>query len=166
MEDLYLEKTSREDSLMHIAIDVALQSEDEVKIGVVISNGGTVLVTAFNELPENISRTVERICEENKLQYTLHAEMNAITKAARRGIKLEGTSVTLCGKAMCRQCAIHLIQTGIASITMPPPDDIGTWKDSTHEAIVLLQEAGVEVKITDRLRGTSHGLNDGTKWVR
>lgn len=155
-----------EDGLLNLVIKTALESTDEVRVGVVIANGGNVLVTAINELPRGVHKTNERVSEESKLGYTIHAELNAIAKAAREGITIADTTMYVTGKGMCRHCALSVIQTGISKVVMPPPDDIGSWKDSTHEAIVLLQEAGVEVEITDRLRGTSHGLNNGEKWVR
>lgn len=63
----------------------------------------------------------------------VHAEMNAILLAARRGIKVEGCWIAVTYLA-CPSCLKHMKQAGIERIE-PPAKDEGRWVDgSTHRA--------------------------------
>ena len=47
--------------------------------------------------------------------FEIHAEMNVISYAARKGIPLEGTTI-FCTHSPCNNCIKHLIQAGVKKI--------------------------------------------------
>ena len=56
---------------------------------------------------------------QEKYKYVIHAEANAIYNAGKLGIKLEGTSIYVCGLPVCSKCALAISQVGINRVIIP-----------------------------------------------
>lgn len=69
---------------------------------------------------------------------TIHAEMNAICQAAKKGVSLDGAT---CYSTMipCRTCAMHLMQCGIVRVVSKNQYQLG------GESLEIFQKAGVKV---------------------
>ena len=71
----------------------------------------------------------------------IHAEMNAISKAAREGVALDG-SVLFCTLSPCIECAKMIIQSGIKEVVF-----LKNYRDSG--GIDLLKKANIIVRKYD-----------------
>lgn len=80
---------TEDEILMRKAVEVAALSEDETKIGAVISSSdGSYMTSAFNGFPRLVRRRPERATRPEKYGWTIHAEAAAICNAAMVGYKL------------------------------------------------------------------------------
>jgi dCMP deaminase len=70
---------------------------------------------------------------------TVHAEQNAITQAARRGIALDGATL-YCRMTPCRTCAMLIINCGIERVVCEKKYHAGT------ESEQLFREAGIKLE--------------------
>lgn len=75
-----------------------------------------------------------------------HAELNAITNAARVGTALGGCSLVVT-HLPCMDCARAIVQSGIVQVFCPEPDEgfAERWKEHTARAIRLFEECNVEL---------------------
>jgi dCMP deaminase len=80
---------------------------------------------------------------DQKLLYTVHAELNAIL-AARE--PLHGCSIVVYPFQPCAQCAAAIIQAGITEVICPEVPDASRWADSFHAARTMFHEAGCVVR--------------------
>lgn len=87
-------------------------------------------------------------CLERPLKYNFieHAERNAVLKAAKLGVALEGMQMFVPWFA-CSDCARAIICSGVRRVVGhqrmmdATPDH---WKESIAHAVTMLKEAGVE----------------------
>ena len=70
---------------------------------------------------------------------TVHAEQNAITQAARRGIALEGSTL-YCRMTPCRICAMLIINCGIERVVCERKYHAGV------ESEAMFAEAGIKLE--------------------
>ena len=85
----------------------------------------------------------------NLLEYgrILHAEMAAITDAARRGLRLEGA--TLFNTTFpCHMCARHIVAAGIKRVVYIEPYPKSRAKDLHDDSIVVDSQNLVQDKVT------------------
>jgi dCMP deaminase len=80
-----------------------------------------------------------------KYKYVVHAEIDAITDAARRGV---ATQDAICIQTLfpCANCCLALIQVGISSLVTREPN-LGDlkWGQEWCLAQSMLKEAGVDI---------------------
>lgn len=124
-------------------------SKDSTKVGCVIVAPGSyqILSCGYNGFCRGIDETIaERRKRPEKYVYTCHAEINAITNAARHGTPLlHGIAfVTL---FPCVECAKALIQAGCSALVCEAAPDLAdaTWGASWNMASEIMEEAGLEV---------------------
>lgn len=124
------------------------------QVGAVIVKNKRILTTGYNGAPEGVVSCKEKgEClrvklgiasgTRHELCYAVHAEQNAIIQAARLGIVLEGATL-YCTHQPCVICAKMIINAGIKRIV---------YKDGYPDnfSMQLLQEAGVQVDVCDKL---------------
>ncbi len=73
---------------------------------------------------------------------TAHAEMNAITNAAKRGVAIDGATV-YCSMTPCRTCAMAIINAGIKRVVCLKRYHEGT------ESEKMLQDVGIKLDIIE-----------------
>lgn len=73
---------------------------------------------------------------------TAHAEMNAITNAAKRGVSIDGGTV-YCSMTPCRNCAMAIINAGIKRVVC-----LKMYQEG-KESVDMLKQAGVQLDIID-----------------
>ncbi len=110
-------------NFINIAKEIALASKCVSKqVGAVIVKDGRILSTGYNGTPSGYTNC----CEHWDGQYTkdhhdwsktyeIHAEMNAIIWAARKGISVEGGTIYVTLEP-CSECSKNLIASGIKRI--------------------------------------------------
>jgi dCMP deaminase len=114
---------------------------DRRKVGAVLVSADTsnILAYGFNGSP----RGMDNCCEDHDgltKSTTIHAEVNAIAKAAKLGHSTDGSTlfVTL---SPCVNCALIILQSGITAVYYSQ-----TYKDTT--GLELLSASGVSTIYT------------------
>jgi dCMP deaminase len=108
------------DFLMQVAWAAANKSKaTKMRVGAVIADSmGNIISTGRNGTMRGSSNVCEAEQEDGSLitlDTVIHAEMNAILHAARRGISVEGATM-VCTHSPCMRCATHMFQAGITSV--------------------------------------------------
>jgi len=131
---------------INLAAHVATWSKDpSSQVGaVIIRPDRSVASVGFNGLPRAVSDDPARLADrDQKLLYTVHAELNAIL-AARE--PLHGYSIVVYPFQPCAACAAAIIQAGISEVICPEVPDASRWADSFHAARTMFREAGTVVR--------------------
>lgn len=137
-------------------VNAAMSKDPSTQVGaVIVGEDNETLCGGFNGLPRSIADTSERLNDrETKLKYVVHAEMNAVLVAARRGIAIKGCTMyvvardtksgRIWGGCPCIRCTVELIQTGIKQIVSYDSSGVPErWRGNLVEAETLLVEAGI-----------------------
>lgn len=122
---------------------------DRGRSGCVIVKDRQILVSGYVGSPRGMAHCDEVghllkqvIHEDGKVTQhcmrTVHAEQNAITQAARRGIGLDGSTL-YCRMTPCRTCAMLIINCGIVRVVCEKKYHAG--QETEH----MFKEAGVEL---------------------
>lgn len=137
-----------------IVNEVAKLSKDpSTKVGaLILGPSKEVRSLGYNGAPRGCSadedaRSVER---PEKYYWMSHAELNAITNAARVGTPLDGCSM-LVTHYPCMDCARAIVQAGIKHLAIPIQDTdfYKRWGDHIIRADHLFEECGVTVEIIE-----------------
>jgi dCMP deaminase len=142
---------------INLAAHVAAWSKDpSSQVGaVIIRPDRSVASVGFNGLPRAVSDDPARLADrDQKLRYTVHAELNAIL-AARE--PLHGCSIVVYPFQPCAACAAAIIQAGISEVICPEFPDSSTrsgnlstastrWGASFEAARTMFHEAGTVVR--------------------
>ena len=127
---------------------VSQKSNDpSTKVGCVFLRDGIVISEGCNAFPRGVRETEDRWQRPNKYMWAEHAERNAIYKAARAGVSLDG-SVAACTLFPCVDCARAMIQVGVKKLIVPRPD-MNDVKWGFNVAEQMFSEAGVELSHKD-----------------
>lgn len=127
MSDEKYIRPSWDEYFLNLANTVASRATcDRGRAGCVITKNRQILVTGYVGSPaglphcDDVGHFMKKTIHEdgkitNHCVRTVHAEQNAITQAARRGIALEGATVYV-RMTPCRVCAMLLINCGVERI--------------------------------------------------
>lgn len=127
---------------------VAEWSKDpKAKVGaVVFSKRGGDISIGYNGFPIGVNDSTDRLQnQDTKLEFTVHAEQNAIIAA---GSRTQGATLYVWGKPICARCAGSIIQAGIKRIVALCPDSEdqnSKWRVSGKIAYEMFTEAKVSV---------------------
>lgn len=90
------------------------------------------------------SHVGSRALRPEKYFWFSHAELNAITNAARAGTPLDGGTL-LVTHPPCMDCARAIVQSGIKEVfcLYPSPEFVKRWDDSISRSRQLFDECGV-----------------------
>ena len=134
---------------MEIAYAVAKLSKDtSTQVGaLIIGPTNEVRSLGYNGSPRGCSADEEptaRGARPEKYFWFSHAELNAITNAARVGTPLNGCSLVVTHPP-CMDCARAIVQAGIKSVVVARPSDdfVERWKEHASRALRLFDECGV-----------------------
>lgn len=123
---------------------------DRGRSGCVIVKDRQILVTGYVGSPrglahcDEVGHLMKKVIHEDgsitqHCVRTVHAEQNAITQAARRGIALEGSTL-YCRMTPCRTCAMLIINCGIERVVCERKYHAGL------ESEAMFAEAGVKLE--------------------
>ncbi|MDY0078188.1 MAG: cytidine/deoxycytidylate deaminase family protein [Bacteroidales bacterium] len=123
---------------------------DRGRSGCVIVKDRQILVTGYVGSPrglahcDDVGHLMKKTVHENgsvtqHCVRTVHAEQNAITQAARRGIALD-KSTLYCRMTPCRTCAMLIINCGIERVVCERKYHAGA------ESEAMFEEAGVSLE--------------------
>jgi len=123
---------------------------DRGRSGCVIVKDKQILVSGYVGSPRGLAHCDEVghlmkqvIHEDGKITQhcmrTVHAEQNAITQAARRGVALDGSTL-YCRMTPCRTCAMLIINCGILRVVCEKKYHAG------QESEEMFKESGVQIE--------------------
>ncbi len=108
-------RLSWEDLYIQIASLVSLRSKDpRTKVGAVLVKDNHILGIGYNGEPRNFKYSFNWNTEE-KYDYVIHAEMNAIANATSIGANVVGADIYLT-MSPCKECIKLLIQHQIKNV--------------------------------------------------
>lgn len=132
---------------LKIAENVSEWSKDpSTKVGaVIVGDKGQIVSQGYNGFPRNFDDSLERLSDRTtKLEYTIHAEANALYNALYNGSSVCGTTIYVHGLPVCSECAKAIVQCGIKKVVYDSkPKE--KWIKSTELALSILKEGGVDV---------------------
>lgn len=133
-------RISRDQMLMDIVQIVARRSTcNRAQVGAVIAQDGRIVSMGYAGAPSGLPHCSPDICNVDSPCYrTVHAEAGAISYAARKGIKLEGSTL-YCTHCPCVDCAKLIINTGIKRVVYGKAY-------RKKEGLNLLREVGISVE--------------------
>ncbi|QWG09125.1 CMP deaminase [Flammeovirga kamogawensis] len=120
-----------------------------LKVGAIIVKEGNIISMGYNGTPKGFDNSCENVKnvlnpKTNELEQVLitkeevlHAEANAITKAAKSTYSTDGASI-YCTDSCCFGCAKLIVQAGITSFYYKRE-----YRDKS--GLQLLEKAGVKV---------------------
>jgi dCMP deaminase len=136
-------------NFIKIAQEIATASKCVSKhVGAVIVKEGRILSTGYNGTPAGYINCREHWDgnytpdhHEWSKTYEIHAEMNAIIWAARKGISIEGATIYVTLEP-CSECSKNLIASGIERIVYLNP------YEHTHSEVIskFLKDNGVSIE--------------------
>ncbi|WP_318432899.1 deoxycytidylate deaminase [Photobacterium leiognathi] len=130
-----------------LAEHVSVWSKDKTKVGAVLfSQKGGDITIGYNGFPMGVEDSVDRLMDtETKLEFVVHAEVNAIIAA---GSRARGATLYVWGKPICSRCAGPIIQAGIKKVVSPKPslNTESKWDKSGQIAEQMFKEAGIEIQ--------------------
>ena len=118
------------------------------RVGAVIVRDRSILATGYNGAPAGLphcldvgcliyeSRTPDGELEQNCFR-TIHAEINAITQAARNGVAIRDADIYVT-HTPCIHCLKVLINTGIRSVFYEKPYKLHTIEETLTHALIKL----------------------------
>jgi dCMP deaminase len=121
--------------------------DPKAKVGAVVHSrkGGSITI-GYNGFPMGVSDSDVRLHNtEEKLEYIVHAEINALIAAGERA---KDSTIYVWGKPICARCAGPIIQAGVKRIVALTPftgDPESKWVKSGKFAHEMFKEAGVQV---------------------
>lgn len=141
----------KEKKFIEVAKAISMFSKDKsTKVGaVIVGPSGEIRSTGWNGAPRGCKADEDSRGESRPEKYFWfsHAEMNAITNAARVGTPLEGTTIVVT-HAPCMDCARAIVQAGIKKVVFPTPTPEFTerWGETFRRAYLLFNECQLDVE--------------------
>lgn len=128
-----------------------LSKDPSTKVGaIIIGPNNEVRSLGYNGAPRGCCADEDDRCASRPEKYfwMSHAELNAITNAARTGTALDGCSIIVT-HFPCMECARALVQAGIKAVWVPKMDEEFTarWQEHMERSLRLFDECGVEVGV-------------------
>lgn len=133
-------RISRTEMFMRIAETVALRSTcKRAQVGAIVVVNDRPISMGYNGAPSGLPHCLEVGClmHNGHCIRTIHAEINAITFAARTGIPIEG-GILYCTHAPCLECSKAITNAGIRAVVYKINYGDG-------EGLKLLSKAGVDI---------------------
>lgn len=138
-----------DENFINIALELASASKCVSKqVGAVIVKDGRVLSTGYNGTPAGFTNCCDHWNNEYTAEhhewsktYEIHAEMNAIIWAARKGICVEGSTIYVTLEP-CSECSKNVIASGIKRIVYLNP------YEHTHSDTIskFIKDNGVSIE--------------------
>lgn len=130
------------DKMLRVYMETArafsmLSYAERKKVGVVAITPQDILLTSWNGRVAGGENQCEIDGQDVTRPDVLHAEANIVSKAAREGISLKGSTVVVT-LSPCLPCAMQMYQAGIVSVIYD-----GTYRDTT--GIDFLRNHGVNI---------------------
>jgi dCMP deaminase len=144
-------KLSKMHKYMGVAEEIArrFSKDSSTKVAaMVIGPANEVRSMGYNGAPRGCAadEDIRGATRPEKYFWFSHAELNAITNAARCGTPLDGGTMIVTHMP-CMDCARAIVQAGIRRVVTREPDPafMHRWSDHVIRARQLFEECGVEL---------------------
>ena len=135
-------------NFINIAKEISKASKCVSKqVGAVIVKDGRILSTGYNGTPAGYKNCCDHWQNEYTKEhhewskkYEIHAEMNAIIWAARKGISIENATIYVTLEP-CNECSKNIIASGITRIVYEKSYE----HTNSPEVSSFLKDSGVEI---------------------
>jgi len=135
---------------LELATQIGSWSKDQSRqVGcVIVGSANQILTAGYNGFVRGVDdKRNDRHERPAKYDWTEHAERNAIYNAARTGVALQGATMYL-PWFPCAPCARAIVQVGLKTlVAIKLTVEDSQWDDQFKISELLLQEAGVEVRL-------------------
>lgn len=137
-------RISRATLFMRTAWTYSLRSTCERgKVGCVIVQGKDLVIAGYNGAPPGADHCLDVGCdlslgEEAGCQRTQHAEANAVSRAASRGIPLEG-GVAFSTHSPCKKCGFLLLGAGVRTVVYDHKYRATPWLELADMGMSLME---------------------------
>lgn len=153
--------------MRHVYLIASKSKDERTKIGSILVRERHVISEGYNGLPVGVCDHVpERNQRPEKYFWFEHAERNSIFVCARYGHPTKGATMYTQG-VPCSDCTRAAIQAGISEIVVHKQWQEfehkfywEKWLESGKRSNIMLQEAGIPVRIYDGVLGMK-GVLDG-----
>jgi len=141
-----------------------ISRDPSTKNGALLVDTKSIIGHGVNAFPAGIDNTNERWNDRaTKYRLVVHAEMNAILFAARKGRKTQD-SVLYCPFYACSECAKNIIAAGVKRIVghaqlMMEAGKHDGWIKSVSDGWEMLTEASIECSLYDGVVGITTRFN-------
>ena len=99
---------------MNVAREIATLSHcTRSKVGAVLVKDGNVISFGYNGTPSGMDNCCER--DNVTLPHVIHAEVNAVLKAAKTGTSVDGSTLYLT-LSPCLDCSKLILQAGVKRV--------------------------------------------------
>lgn len=136
-----IQRPSRDEWLIRLAVVTSTRGTCErASVGAVIAKDGRIISTGYVGSPSGLPHCTDVGClpgPDGGCTRTIHAEVNAISFAARYGIATDEATL-YCTHSPCANCSRSIINAGIVRVVYENDYRLSDGKD-------LLKLAGVEV---------------------
>ena len=140
---------TKDQKYMEIAYAVSKLSKDQsTQVGaVILGSSNEVRSLGYNGAPRGCAadEDARATTRPEKYFWFSHAELNAITNAARIGTPLDGCAL-LVTHPPCMDCARAIVQAGIVCVITRHPGEefLGRWVEHTRRTQALFEECQVD----------------------
>lgn len=143
---------------------VAEKSKDpSTKIGCVLTKNHTLLSVSWNGFARGVKDLEKRYNHrDTKYLYVCHGELNCILNCCRNGTSTLD-SVLISQGIPCENCGKYIIQAGVKEIVYHKQWSMAArWKNLSNISIKMFKEAGVKIRVFDKVLGIQ-GFSDGQR---
>jgi dCMP deaminase len=147
--------------MKHVYLAASKSKDPRTKMGAVLVKDGVVISEGYNGFARGVKDFEDRYIDRaTKYKYVVHAEVNAVLNAARRGVSTFG-SVCYTQHPPCHECMKTLLQAGISEVVTHStfPSMRAAWGDSCDIADNMRNEAGVKARVIDDVLGIETRIN-------
>ena len=142
-------------------------TDDTTKNGAVIVKDQNVISKGTNMFAKGVNITKKRSTPEAERIYQDHSERNAIYKAARLGIPLEGSEMYSTW-IPCPACVNGILFSGIKKVVFHYDAAIKKhkkyWINQLKESVNMMLETNLDVAVYKGKIGNVEGLYHKTRW--
>ena len=133
---------------MSMAFSAATRSKDpNTNVGAVLVKDRDPLITGYNGFAPGVQENKELWERPHKYDRVIHAELNAISRCAKRGVSTDGATLYVT-HFPCKECAKAVIAAGIKTVVYGSTLQ-GFWEESSLLSLKLFNEANVEVRLAN-----------------
>jgi dCMP deaminase len=143
---------------MELARNVATRSKDSTGVGaIIVGLDKEIRSTGYNGFPRGINdEPPERHERPMKYYLTPHAEMNAITNAARVGTPIKGCVMYVANRVPCATCMGMIVNAGIVCVVVdtlqPSKRKAADWEAQHEATVIMMEESDVVVRLVNEPR--------------
>lgn len=142
------------------ALQAAKRSKDpDTQVGcVIVDEDHHIVASGYNGFPPGVEEDVTLWESGTKHERVIHAEMNAIAAAAKKGRAVQGCVMYVTkAPCLCRGCATIIVAAGIKRVVHGPV----IWIGDFAKAARLFREAGVKVQSYEIVNPRDDAALDG-----